>query len=205
MSFKISISGKANSGKNTLSRLIAKELKSRLEKGWKGVRYLSFADPVKEMAMTMFPDLPRKFFFGPSKFRNEIIPGTSKSIRDLLIEIGTKVGRGTKEDVWLENFQHRVKKTEKKNPPSLIVCPDQRFVNEWKMLRDHDFFQVRLLREKAAKLNDVSEVEQENLKDADFDWVMKNNGTKSALKEEVKKMVDFLLIWPREKAVGDGT
>lgn len=195
--YKISISGKANSGKNTLSRLLAKELRARTH-DWKGVRYLAFADPLKEMARTMFPQLPRKFFYGASKFRSEIIPGAIHNeqpltIRQLLINLGTDLGRKSKEDVWLDNFEYRCRQVEQ-NKPSLIVCPDQRFINEWGCLKKNNFYQIRLLRNNSDKINDISEKEQELLNDDQYDFVVHNDETKADLKKEVIKIIDDLIL-----------
>ncbi|MEK6881476.1 MAG: hypothetical protein AABY22_17775 [Nanoarchaeota archaeon] len=75
----ISVSGKANTGKNTLSKLLADEVKSRLS-DWNGNVFIAFADPIKEIVKIMFPNLPRKYLFGSSEFRNKQIPGKNRSI-----------------------------------------------------------------------------------------------------------------------------
>ena len=111
--YKIAITGQANTGKNTLSRMLVKELR-KTKGNYLGASYLAFADPIKEMVSVMFPQIPKKHLYGSSEFRKEIIKGAIDkdgnplTIRQLLIDLGTEMGRKYKESIWLDNFDERI-------------------------------------------------------------------------------------------------
>lgn len=189
--YKIAICGKANTGKNTLSKLIRKELR----KTHKGVfcEYIAFADPIKAMIRLMFPDLPEKYLTGSSQYRAEAIPGAFKdgkplTVRQLLIDLGTGVGRACKETIWLEAFDHAFQKAQSKFK-TMVIVTDVRFRNEFDHLKNLGFYQIRLLRDSHLQINHASETNQDSIKDDEFDYVLHNNGTLKDLKTEVQKIV----------------
>jgi Cdc6-like AAA superfamily ATPase len=193
--YKIAITGKANTGKNTLSKMLVKQLREKEKtESFTSVKYMAFADPIKEMIQIMFPDLPRKFLYGSSKYRNEFIPGTNKdghplTVRQLLIDLGTGVGRGYKENIWLDNFDNRFSKINSK----IVVVTDVRFRNEFDHLKKKDFYQIRLYRETDKPgINHVSETNQNSISDTEYDYVIHNNGTLAELKKEVFNIVSRL-------------
>lgn len=191
--YKIAITGKANSGKNTISKLLMEEI-HKFE--FNNSYTLAFADPIKEMIRLAYPDIPRKWLYGPSKFRNEVIPGAFKNgvpltIRQCLIDIGNDFGRANKPDIWLFNFDIRFAKIMNRNP-GLVIVTDCRFRNEFEHLKNLGFYQIRLLRDSYSKINDVSETNQDGILDNEFDFVINNNGTIKNLKIEVEKIVNQL-------------
>jgi hypothetical protein len=160
--YKIAISGQANTGKNTLANLLIKKLPAVYMP-----KVLAFADPIKEMAQIMFPRVPHKFFFGSSKYRNKIIPnafhnGEPLTVRQLLIDIGTKLGRGYNDTIWLDNFDIRMQKatTGYNKECSLLIVADERFRNEYEHLKAKDFYQIRLYRKDAGQINSITETAQ---------------------------------------------
>jgi len=193
---KIAICGKANSGKNTLSKLLFQELVEQTD-SWQTVEYIAFADPIKEMARLMFPKLPRKYLFGSSKYRSEIVPGAFKdgqplTIRQLLIDLGTGVGRAYNETTWLDTFDHTFKKAEKSNK-DLIVVTDVRFKNEFEHLKKMEFKLIRLVRDTVSKINHSTETNQDFIKDEEFDFVVENNGSLKELENKVSIIMGELL------------
>ncbi len=203
--YKIAICGRANTGKNTLSRLLEQEIYwlSNAEyhaKYGKDMTFssksMAFADPIKEIVMTMFPHANKECLYGPSHLRAEIIPGAFKSgkplsYRQALIDIGTEVGRAYNDKVWLENFDHRYEQTLlHKNPPNLVVVTDVRFRNEFDHLKQKGFFQIRLYRDTGmAPIEHISETGQSSIKDEEFDYVLFNNKSLNDLKEEVQNNI----------------
>lgn len=205
--YKIAICGKANTGKNTLANLLYQELYERdsFEFGLRNPglnlqaysgKFMAFADPIKEIVMTMFPRANKECLYGPSKLRSEAIPGAFKNnkpltYRQALIDIGTEVGRSYSDKVWLENFDHRYEQIlVKKNPPNIIMVTDVRFRNEFDHLKDKGFFQIRLYRETGmAPIEHISETGQSSIKDEEFDYVLFNNKSLEDLKEEVKSQI----------------
>jgi hypothetical protein len=188
--YKVAISGLANTGKNTLSKMIVKQLRQELKshkKSLYSVKYMAFADPIKEMVEIMFPTLPRKFLYGSSKYRNEIIPGAFKNgrpltVRQLLLDLGTEIGRGYQNAIWLNNFDARFSEVHS----SITVVTDVRFRNEFEHLKQKGFYQIRLYRETSEpKVNHVSETNQGEIKDNEFDYVIHNNKGLLDLKRDV--------------------
>jgi hypothetical protein len=208
--YKIALTGKANSGKNTVSKLIYEELSNTVfaaqthtSNGWNyqttnfnGMEFIAFADPIKEMIRLMFPQIKYNFLYGPSKYRAEYVPGAFKdgkpvTIRELLQDLGTGVGRGYKETIWLDAFDHTFAKAQKKNK-SLVIVTDVRFRNEFDHLKKLGFYQIRLLRDSHLHSTHISETNQDTIKDSEYDYVLHNNGTLENLKEEVSKIVSKL-------------
>jgi len=193
--YKIAITGKANTGKNTLSKLLFKELGETIQ-GYCNAKYLAFADPIKEMIRIAYPEVPRKWLYGSSKFRTEIISGAFKSgvpltVRQLLIDLGNDFGRAHKPDIWLRNFDIRFNKIIKKNPEVVIVT-DCRFRNEFDHLKSLGFYQIRLIRDNDIISNDISETNQDGIADTEFSYVINNNFSLKDLKNHGKKIVSQL-------------
>jgi len=210
--YKIAICGKANSGKNTVGKLLFKKLSetvfaSKVDSvtglhlggiGFHGMQYMAFADPIKEMIRIAYPELPKKYLYGSSKFRANHIPGAFKNgipltVRQCLIDIGNDFGRANKSDIWLRNFDNRFNKLIKKNL-SLVVVTDVRFRNEFDHLKSLGFYQIRLLRDSHLKIDDVSETNQDGISDDEFDYVCYNNSTIQNLETEVLKIVSQLTL-----------
>jgi hypothetical protein len=189
--YKIAITGKANSGKNTVSKLLTASLLAK-SKYRTDAHYIAFADPIKKMIRLSFPQVPRKWLYGSSKYRTEIIPGAFKdgkplTVRQLLIDLGNDFGRKYKSDLWICNFDHSLAKLEKKNPAAIIVT-DCRFRNEFDHLKELGFCQIRLLRDSHTKINDISETNQDTIRDDEYDFVIHNNDTLESLKARVQEI-----------------
>lgn len=189
--YKIAITGKANTGKNTVGKLLVKGL------GAQSAKFIAFADPLKQMARTAFPEIPRKWLYGSSKYRNEVIPGAFKdgvplTVRQLLIDLGNDFGRKYKPTMWIDNFYTRLEKIYLRNP-EVIVVTDCRFRNEFDFLKAEGFFQIRILRDAYTKINDVSETNQDGILDSEFNVVINNNGTKAELEKQVNDIAAKLL------------
>lgn len=153
--------------------------------------YVAFADPIKEMARIMFPRMPKRVFFGPSQLRDEIIPGAFKdgkplTVRQLLIDIGTGLGRGYQDSLWLNNFEERFSRLYR----GMVVVTDVRFRNEFEYLRKKGFYQIRLYRDTGVPtLNHISESGQDDIGDSEFDYVLHNNGKLADLRDEVLNQI----------------
>jgi hypothetical protein len=188
---KIALSGKASVGKNTFSKLLFNELNTSNI----SVKNMAFADPIKEIILLMFPHAKKMCLYGPSKLREEIIPNATKNnqpltYRQALCDVGTELGRGYNDKVWVENFAHRYKKA-LKNPPDLLIITDCRFKNEYDFLKENGFFTIRIYRD-GKTINHSSETNQNLILDQDFDYVVDNNGNLEDLKEKIKKISKLL-------------
>lgn len=189
--YKIAITGKANVGKNTLSKLLHKEM-SRLSVI--NCEYLAFADPIKKIIKIMFPDVPDRYLSGSSKFRSEIIPNAFKdghplTIRQLLIDLGTGVGKSYNENIWINILENSVSKAIN-NHKNMIIVTDVRFRNEFDYLKKNGFFLIKLTRDNnTTKINHISELNQDSIKDNEYDCIINNNGTLKDLRNEVHNLI----------------
>lgn len=193
--YKIAITGKANSGKNTVGKLLVKSLQSEHHVVGRA-HFVAFADPIKEMARIAFPNIPRKWLYGPSKFRAQVIPGAFKdgvplTVRQLLIDIGNDFGRKYQANRWLLNFDYTFNRLVKKGA-EIVVVTDCRFRNEFDFLKELGFFQIRLLRDSGVKIDDISETSQDSIRNDEYDYILHNNGTLKDLKSEVAKIASLL-------------
>lgn len=190
--FNISISGKANSGKNTVAELLVKEL---LPYSNKKHKILAFADPMKEIAKTMFPDIPYKHLYGPSKYRESIIPkafknGVPLTVRQLIIDIGASA-RQYNPDIWINKLNDTYLSIKKKT--DIIIVSDTRFRSELNYLESENFFNIRILRNCSLIIDDVSETMQDEIEDYEFRYIIDNSGSLKKLKKEVKKMARIIV------------
>jgi hypothetical protein len=195
--YKIAITGKANSGKNTVGKLLIKELYRGFPPSSSEYKFIAFADPIKKMARLAFPQIPRKWLYGPSKFRAQVIPnafkdGTPLTVRQVLIDIGNDFGRKYQADIWINNLEDTFNKLAKKS--KTVIVTDVRFRNEFDRLKKLGFFQIRLLRDSHLKIDDVSETNQDGIHDDEFDCVIHNNSTLPVLIDEVKKITTNMSI-----------
>ena len=203
----ISISGKANSGKNTLAKLLIKEIKKQfsntryMKNKVLSYQFLAFADPIKDMAQIAFPIIPKKWLYGPSELRNMIVPDAIKnkrtvSVRQVLMDLGNDFGRAYNPNIWIDNFDYRLKIANKKR--DVIIATDCRFRLEFDYLKFNRFFQIRILRDQNDTINDVSETDQNNISDSEFNFVIDNSKTKKHLQNQVVKAVNgvkgFLIL-----------
>jgi hypothetical protein len=185
--YKIAISGKARAGKNTVASFLVKHLGLNDNNS----KIVALADPMKHIAKIMFPDASTECLFGPSELRAKIIPGEfldsddkALTYRRFLLDLGA-FGRKYNNDIWLNCL---VKDAELSTDKIGYICSDVRFVNEYNYLKSHGFFMIRITREASTKINDVSELEQDQIPNDGFDYVIENNGSMLALEEEVKKI-----------------
>lgn len=191
--YKIAISGKANSGKDTVAKMFS-DIKITPDVGFNTAKIkVALADPIKDIIRIMFPRTKRSTLYGPSKNRSEKIPGAflnneQLTYRKLLQNLGTEVGRGYKESIWLDVLDYKAEKAEKKWT-SLFIVTDVRFRNEFDHLKNKGFTMIRVVRDSQLSLNHSSEIEQETIADSEFDIIIENNSTKDDLN---KKIID---IW----------
>lgn len=200
--YKIAICGRANTGKNTLAKLLEQEIFERdnadhlarlgkpLESfNWKS---MAWADPIKEIVQIMFPHASKECLYGPSHLRAEPITGAFKNgkpltYRQALIDIGTEVGRAYNDKIWLENFDARYEQLLLKAKTDLLVVTDTRFRNEFEHLKRKGFFQIRLYRDTGMPpIEHISETNQSTIRDEEFDYVLFNNKSLDELKDEVR-------------------
>ena len=85
---KIAIYGKAKSGKDTFANLLMNEFEKKLPSD-ELIFHTAFAEPIKRFVWSLFPgEFSQTSLFGPSQNRENKIPGTELSYRQLLCDMG---------------------------------------------------------------------------------------------------------------------
>lgn len=185
--YKIALLGKAGTGKDTTAKLIDEHLDWNTVDPYAKTKFMAFADPIKEIAKIMYPDLKKKWLYGPSKFRAELIDGALDedrlplTVRKALLEIGTK-GRESCPNIWMNVFLTRFAKQVKKKR-GVVIVTDARFRNEFDMLKSLNFYMVRIRRNTEVTINHDSETNQDTIQDSEFNWVIENNAGLNELTE----------------------
>lgn len=186
---KIAISGKARSGKDTSARMIKKFLNDKFFT----VSKFAFADDIKVIAKILFPILTEDQLYGDSVNRDFTVCKDT-TIRKLAQEIG-KFGRNFDENIWAKNTLYKVKTSK----AFCKIISDLRFVNEYNLLKENDFKLIRIKRDidyglSKEQYKDISEVDQDNLLDEQFDLVINNNGSVHDLEAKLKHFIGGLIL-----------
>lgn len=185
---KIAISGKANSGKNTVATLLSHHLKYR-GTDLLDTQIFAFADPIKEMVMKMLPMTDRRTLWGPSELRMTKIPNSDLTYRQMLLDLG-KLGRSYDPNIWINATVHMANSFAVTGA-SLIA--DVRFKNEFQAMKSEEFFLIRVVRPNSiptSTSDDVSEIDLDDIPDSVFNCVLVNDGSMAELQEKTKKIVE---------------
>lgn len=177
----IMISGKSGHGKDSVARM----MKTMLEEQNKRVLIIHFADLVKHYA---------RDYYGWDNEKDE-------AGRALLQKIGTTMMRKYYPTYWAEIVGKFISVMGYWNEFDYCIIPDWRFKNEFSTVYLHNFrinyiYKIRVNRQDYRnpamtdeQFNHISETE---LDDADFDWVINNNGDLSLLKEQVQTALLYI-------------
>lgn len=184
--FKIAISGKARSGKNTVASLLCTDF---FKLNSEQYAVIAFADKIKLMILEMFPGCDRNSLFGPSELRQNSIRSEldshihlNISYREISILLG-KLGRSCNPAFWVAHFAREFENLKKIK--QLIICSDLRFIEEFEWLKQNGFVLCRVKRKDSMTIDDVSETEQDQIGDNMFDVVINNNGSIEELYQEI--------------------
>ena len=193
---KIAISGKANSGKNTLTNFIIKELDTELEP-WK-FKVVAFADPIKRMIQEMFPQCSEEALYGSSKLRQNKISSIldqyaahqlNATYRQASVDIG-KLGRNYHSNFWIWHAQLELDRIRKNHPEiQAFIVSDLRFPNELEWLKSENFILCRIKRNTGTQIDDISETIQDSIPDDVFDFIIDNNSSIEHLKNQGNQIV----------------
>lgn len=170
----ITISGKAECGKDTS----AKEIKNQLENYGYSVLICHYADLLKYICKTFFEWDGKKDEEG----------------RTLLQMVGTETIRTKEPDFWVDFIKQILRLF-----PSewdYVLIPDTRFPNEINLMKD-EFPTVSIKVVRPNYENSLTEEQRQHvsetaLDDFSFDYVLTNPGNKDGLCEEVNHLVDVM-------------
>lgn len=194
----ISLSGRKQAGKSTLSKLLVK----------RGFKKISFADRLKQLIAQIFnwdvkilysnekeipllepviwdkdkSDLLSKLTNVSIVFSNEV---TFQTPRHAMQYIGTEVLRKHEPNFHVNSLLQSL------DPNKNFVCDDMRFKNEFSALKLHNCVNVYIVRPELSEFsNHASET---SLLRSDFDYIFLNNHTEEDLKFRFNKFVDAII------------
>jgi len=189
---KIAISGKANTGKDTLSKLLIKEL------GTEDDFYkTAFADPMKKIIMDTFPSAEADCLWGPSEKRSSYINNIEKinfnsdglleknylTYRESLLDLG-KLGRYYDKDMWVLAAIFDAERQDKN-----IIISDLRFKNELNHLKNRDFILIRLIRtNNEYQVDDISDKDLDDVLDSEFNYTIINDSDFETFSNKIKEL-----------------
>jgi hypothetical protein len=194
--YKIAISGKAKSGKNTVANIIINSLETYNNRSLSS-ECIAFADPIKKMIKIMFPNLPDSYLWGESDLRSSIIPnaknhlGEALTVRQVLLDLGKK-GRIYSDSIWIDKVDIAV--NDLSNKTDIVIIPDARFADEIEYLKKNNYFIIKLIRTEAAKINDISETGQDSIDISNFNHVLYNTDPIEKLKENIGNIIVPMII-----------
>jgi hypothetical protein len=207
----LAISGQKGSGKDTASDMF-------VDKSWPNpncdnvIVKIAFADIIKRQAQEIF-GFTYEQLWGPSELRS--IPDKKTGIipRDVLKEFGD-AGRKIYLNVWADYTLNAAKKIiyekyyykpdlgyyfpdfERLSYPSVtVIISDLRMRNELEVVKKAGGKTIRIKRGKINKTdNHISESEQLEISDSDFDYIIDNSGTLEDLEIAVNNCYKTLCI-----------
>jgi len=178
----IGITGRAGSGKDTVSRLLRTLVFTRS---------MSFAEPLKAAVAAMLGvDVAR---FEDREWKEAPLPGIGVTPRHLLQTLGTEWGRNIIDpDLWVKIAANRYAEYRQRvvNPDIAVVFTDLRFPNEAQWIREQGGLVLRVQRDSAdvAESDHDSETQLINIRP---DTTFANNGSFDDLRHWLRN--DFLI------------
>ena len=177
----IGVGGKKRAGKSTL----AEHIKQAAILRNMAVQEVSWAQPLKDMMRELFRyEVPQSTFVDDSRKTDlvEIVPGISKTVRELYQIIGTDLFReGLHPGFWLARGMAKIKGS----CADLVVVPDIRFANELAAIKELGYtIYVEKLTEKSVPIDlHPSEMELDSIV-TDFDYYLEmKEGNTEGLKD----------------------
>ena len=187
----IGLSGKKNSGKDTVAELVKKHALTTGHE-WEIKR---FADPLKDMVCLLLgctrEQLEDREYkeallgepwdywfeqdvgpFGKSTFYGSLTP------REIMQKMGTEVGRSIHENAWVNALFNIYE-------DQWWIIPDTRFPNEAQAIKNRGRKLIRVNRVITSIVEDIHPSETSLDKYTDWDFVIDNNGTREELEEKV--------------------
>lgn len=188
---KIAISGKANTGKDTVARLL---IRNFADVGYHDsyIQQLAFADPIKEIVKIIFPQSDTRCLYGSSKYRNELISGTNLTYRQPLLDIGSFL-KMYGDDIWINILDYKIKELEGLNK-KIVIVTDARYEKEIDYLKRNHFYMIRTNRNVKNNIDHESESSQNKISDLLFDVLLNNNGTLDQLSTDIKAIISGILL-----------
>jgi hypothetical protein len=185
----IGISGKIGSGKDTsaleLRTIINNHFKNEVIKPEIYIRY--FADTLKEITSILSGVEINKLYTQEGK--NIYVDSFEMTTGEMLQKLGTDVMRNHFDtDVWIKALLNNYY-TYPKN--TIFILPDVRFENEYNLVNENGIM-IRINGDpalvRANSNRDLNHISETALDNADFEYVINNNGTLTELREKLEQI-----------------
>lgn len=189
---KIAIIGKARSGKNTFANLLQMEFKKKYVDS--NIYQLAFANSIKRIFSSYFPEADNNYLFGPSELRSNIIDskyvndnGIPISYRDGIIAIG-EMGRSLNANFWINKLNEEFNHISFQSLNNLVLITDVRRQNEFDYCKSNGYYIVNILRETQTS-NHSTETDQETFRQLS-DLVIDNTLPLSNLEYQAERIIN---------------
>jgi hypothetical protein len=126
----IGLTGRAGCGKDSVAGFIIKEWGSHDEVAVATVR---FSEPLKQLVSSMF-EIPRMVMEDPGLKETGLARWNGRSAREILQILGTDGFRAIDPDYWVKLARREIEEALERG--RRVVCPDVRFENEARAIRD---------------------------------------------------------------------
>lgn len=172
---RISLTGKAKSGKNTVGNIITDYIKHNSNIT---VEQQAFADPMKKILLIAFPTAKYENLFGPSELREEYIPGVFKNgepvtYRQALKDVGSDYfGQSYIQSMWNDNMEHRIVNS----TTDVFIITDLRFIHEMELVNKYNFINIKIIRGTSTEKH-LSESQQDSIPLNNYKYIFDNNST----------------------------
>jgi len=191
---KIAIIGKARSGKNTFANLLQMEFKNKYVDS--NIYQFAFANPIKRIFSSYFPEADSKYLFGPSELRSNIIHpkyvndnNIPITYRDGIIAIG-EMGRSLNSNFWINKLNEEFNTINFQSLHNLILITDVRRQNEFDYCKSNGYYMVNILRDSQTS-NHSTETDQETFRQLS-DLVIDNTLPISNLEFQAERLINDL-------------
>ncbi len=190
----IAISGRAKSGKNTIASILARDIFQLKEYQY---TISAFANKIKELTEIMFPGCDLDALYGASELRQNKIKCALSSefettYRQVNIDLG-KLGRTYTSHFWVSHIENEYSQLGKEK--KLYIIADARFREEMDWLKENKFKLIRVKRNDAMFIDDISETGQDSIADSEFDYIINNNNSLDYLVDEMREIFkDYRII-----------
>ncbi len=180
----ILLGGKAGSGKDVVADYLC---------AFHGYKKLAFADALKEFVSIKYSIDKKLMYSQEGKQTFVLFRGKLVTVRNLLIAVATNK-RKFNEDLWVNIVIGKIENEISKKRKLKIVISDFRFENEYtkiyqKFEDQNDIHTILIKRDGINVIDDPSET---SLDVFQFDQVILNNSSKTALYNNIEKELDTM-------------
>lgn len=150
---------------------------------FKEINVISFAKLIKQKCWELFADLGLQspdYYEVHRDEKEQILPLLHKTPRELYIMYGMPM-----RDIWSNIWVHHALKQVINDPSVLNIFTDLRFANEFQAIKDAGGYCVRIDRDSVPYSDDEADIALSSLPEADWDYILGNNGDKNDLARSV--------------------